>query len=113
MRRASTAAWRVSPARPRAGTAFLALFREARRPSQRRARSSAGHRVSPGPAVNVISSGLPNGANETMYGVYLILALPFGGIAVWGAMGILELTRKKNEPERTTEVKPAGPHAVW
>ena len=34
-------------------------------------------------------------------------------IAVWGAMGILELTRKKNEPERTTEVKPAGPHAVW
>ena len=48
-----------------------------------------------------------------MYGVYLILALPFGGIALWGAMGMLELSRKKNESANRSEVKPAETHAVW
>ena len=48
-----------------------------------------------------------------MYGIYLILALPFGGIAVWGAVSMVKLSRKQNEPARDAEVKPAGPYAVW
>ena len=45
--------------------------------------------------------------------VFLILALPFGGIALWGAMGMLEVNRRRNAFDGEAAVKSAGPHAIW
>ena len=54
-----------------------------------------------------------NEADANMDGVLLILALLFGGIALWGAMGMLQVNRKKNEFDGGGEIKSAGPRALW
>ena len=47
-----------------------------------------------------------------MEGVIVILALLFGGIALWGAMGMLQAYRSRNELDGESAVKAGEERAV-
>ena len=48
-----------------------------------------------------------------MVGVFLILALLFGGVAAWGARGMLQIVRKRNELDGAGDGKAAQGRTGW
>ena len=48
-----------------------------------------------------------------MVSVFLILALLFGGVAAWGARGMLQVVRKRNEFDGAGDGKAAQGRTGW